>query len=124
MSDLKLFPVEVSVPPLATAVLSGVDRRHGSVIAKYRLDPDDAPVFQARIVGQGDLLGSVYEPVPGIWSSLRQDGDGYELDVGVRQAYGRSWAAALRHHKRNRTHLLPDYQIRVYLLSFLAEHGV
>ena len=125
MSDLRLFPDRVEVSPLATAVLQGVSRDSASVVGRYRLDPDDAPVFVARIGSQEDLLNQRYEPVPGVWSMLtREDNDEYHLKVGVRQGYGRAWVTAIRQHKRSCPCVLPAYQVKAYLLGYLAENGV
>lgn len=125
MSSLRLFPDRVEVLPLATAVLQGVSRDSASVIGEYRLDPDDEPVFTARISSQEDLLGHRYEPVPGVWSMLtRSDDDGYHLKIGVRQGYGRAWITAIRQHKRSCPCMLPPYQVKAYLLGYLSENGV
>ena len=65
---IKLFPTEVSLAPLATAILSGVGRSDGHIVARYKLVPDDALVFRARVGSQPDLIGKRYEPMLGVWS--------------------------------------------------------
>lgn len=65
---IKLFPAEVSVVPLATAVLNGVSRVDGHIVARYRLVPDDPLVFRVRVGSQPDLIGKRYEPLLGVWS--------------------------------------------------------
>ncbi len=125
MSGLRLFPERVEVLPLVTAVLQGVNRDTNSVVGRYRLDPDDELVFVARIGSQEDLLDQRYEPVPGVWSMVTREGDDeYYLNVGVRQGYGRAWVTAIQHHKRSCQCVLPAYQVKAYLLGYLAENGV
>jgi len=122
--SLKLFPDEVAVAPLTTAVLRDVDRDESSVVGSYQLVADDEMVFEARIGSQVDLLGHRYEPVPGVWSMLVKDDDNYHLKIGVRQGYGRAWVGAIRHHNRTCPCMLPSYQVKAYLLGYLAENGV
>ena len=110
--DLQLFPEEVAIPPLATAVLAGVRRDNENVVGRYRLVPDDPHVFRARLAAHGDLLESRYEPVPGVWSSVSKRGEDFALDVGVSQRYGRALAGALRCHKRSCSSMIPSYQVQ------------
>lgn len=68
---IKLFPTEVSLAPLATAILGGVGRVDGHIVARYRLVPDDKLVFRVRVGSQPDLIGKKYEPVLGVWSRFQ-----------------------------------------------------
>jgi hypothetical protein len=70
-SAIKLFPAEVSLAPLATAILGGVGRVDGHLVARYRLVPDDRLVFRVRVGSQPDLIGKKYEPVLGVWSRFQ-----------------------------------------------------
>lgn len=70
-SAIKLFPTEVSLAPLATAILGGVGRVDGHIVARYRLVPDDELVFRVRIGSQPDLIGKRYEPILGVWSRFQ-----------------------------------------------------
>jgi hypothetical protein len=124
VSDLQLFPDEVSISPLATAVLAGVRRDNQNVVGRYRLVPDDPHVFQARIASHEELLDDRYEPVPGVWSQVSRRGDDFTLDVGVSQRYGRALAGAIRCHKRSCSSMIPSYQVKAYVLGFLADNGV
>ena len=124
MSDLKLFPAEVSIPPLATAILERIDRNQEDVVAHYRLAPDDGPVFRARIESDDDLLDRRYEPMFGVWSLLKKSDDDHFMLLGVRQVYGRSLVGAIRKNNRSCETMIPPYQVKAQLLGFLADNGV
>jgi hypothetical protein len=124
MASIKLFPEEVSLAPMATAVLKGIGRDGPFVVARYDLEPDDEHVFQARIGSHPELMEKRYEPLPGIWSRMNELDGSFRVDVGVREPYGRAWVGAIRQHKRSCESMVPSYQIKAQVLGFLADSGV
>jgi len=123
--SMKLFPEEISLAPMATALLGNVSKANDIILATYRLEPDDANVFRARLSAHADsLVSRRYEPFPGVWSTIRRNGDDWMLDIGVRERYGRAWVNAIRQNERMADVMMPPYQIKAQIFGFLADNGV
>ena len=147
-SPVKLFPDEVKIPPMATAVLIKVAASPTDVVAHYELVPDDEVAYEDRFA---DLLVTApsgrFMPLPG--TSIRvveadddaseihgEEGDiedDLDLDdddtvlvmqVGLHKGYGKALSAARAKRGWQMESLIPEYQIRAMLHGLLGVAGV
>ena len=122
----RVFPREVQLGRLASAKLVGVNQSGNDLVGRYDLEPVSGVDFVARIGGLKGRMGTVYEPLKGVWVTyaVPKDRDVVELRVGLRGNHGRGLSKATQALKVSGEALVPPFQVRALALSFLDAAGV